>query len=151
MASVAFQAYLLGRKPSTQVICASYAQDLAHKLAGDCRALMTSQWYQDLFPSTRLAARRSMLNDYATTARGFRLSTSVGGVLTGRGADFIVIDDPLKPDEALSETQRKSVNDWYDHSLITRLNDKESGCVILIMQRLSFWVWCADCPVTWPR
>jgi len=136
MASVAFPAYLLGRKPSTQVICASYAQDLADKLAGDCRALMTSQWYQDLFPSTRLAARRSMLNDYATTARGFRLSTSVGGVLTGRGADFIVIDDPLKPDEALSETQRKSVNDWYDHSLITRLNDKKSGCVILIMQRL---------------
>ena len=73
MASVAFPAYLLGRKPSTQVICASYAQDLADKLAGDCRALMTSQWYQDLFPSTRLAARRSMLNDYATTARGFSL------------------------------------------------------------------------------
>ncbi len=136
MASIAFPAYLLGHKPSTQIICASYAQDLADKLAGDCRSLMTSKWYEELFPSTRLAARRSALSDYATTARGFRLSTSVGGVLTGRGADFIVIDDPLKPDEALSETQRKSVNEWYDHSLITRLNDKKSGCVILIMQRL---------------
>ena len=136
MASIAFPAYLLGHKPSTQIICASYAQGLADKLAGDCRSLMTSRWYQDLFPSTRFASRRSMLNDYATTERGFRLSTSVGGVLTGRGADFIVIDDPLKPDEALSETQRKSVNNWYDHSLITRLNDKASGCIILIMQRL---------------
>jgi predicted phage terminase large subunit-like protein len=77
-----------------------------------------------------------MLNDYATTEKGFRLSTSVGGVLTGRGADFIVIDDPLKPDEALSETQRKSVNDWYDHTLVSRLNDKRTGCIILIMQRL---------------
>ena len=136
MASIAFPAYLLGHKPSTQIICASYAQDLADKLAGDCRSLMTSRWYRGLFPSTRLATRRPMLNDYATTECGFRLSTSVGGVLTGRGADFIVIDDALKPIEALSETQRKSVNDWYDHSLITRLNDKASGCIILIMQRL---------------
>jgi hypothetical protein len=87
MASIAFPAYLLGHKPSSQIICASYAQDLADKLAGDCRSLMTSKWYEELFPSTRLAARRSALSDYATTARGFRLSTSVGGVLTGRGAD----------------------------------------------------------------
>jgi hypothetical protein len=42
----------------------------------------------------------------------------------------------LKPDEALSETQRKAVNDWYDHTLVSRLNDKNSGCIILIMQRL---------------
>ncbi len=47
------------------------------------------------------------------------MATSVGGVLTGRGADFIIIDDPLKPDEALSDTQRKAVNDWYDHTLYT--------------------------------
>ena len=73
MASIAFPAYLLGHKPSTQIICASYAQDLADKLAGDCRSLMTSQWYQGLFPSARLATRRPMLNDYATTQRGRRL------------------------------------------------------------------------------
>lgn len=71
-----------------------------------------------------------------TTEKGTRLATSVGGVLTGRGADFIIIDDPLKPDEALSEVQRRNVNDWYDHTLISRLNDKRTGCIILIMQRL---------------
>ena len=71
-----------------------------------------------------------------TTRQGFRLSTSVGGVLTGRGADFIIIDDPLKPEEALSETQRKAVNDWFDHTLYSRLNNKKDGCIILIMQRL---------------
>ena len=71
-----------------------------------------------------------------TTQLGFRLSTSVRSVLTGRGSDFIVIDDPLKPDEALSDIQRKSVNDWFDHTLYSRLNDKRKGCIILIMQRL---------------
>ena len=64
------------------------------------------------------------------------MATSVGGVLTGRGGDFLIIDDPLKPDEAASETQRNAVNDWYDHTLITRLNDKRQGCIIIIMQRL---------------
>ncbi|HET9365433.1 MAG TPA: hypothetical protein VFP71_10545, partial [Candidatus Angelobacter sp.] len=56
-----------------------------------------------------------------------RLATSVSGMLTGRGADFIIIDDPLKPDEALSEVQRNSVNEWYDHTLYSRLNDKRTG------------------------
>jgi len=132
-ASVVFPAWLVGHDPSTQIICASYGQDLADKLAGDCRALMTADWYGSLFPRVRLANRRQSLSDFMTTEKGFRLSTSVGGVLTGRGAAFMIIDDPLKPDEALSETQRKAVNDWYDHTLISRLNDKRSGCIILII------------------
>jgi len=136
MASIAFPAFLLGQNPSAQIICASYAQDLADKLAGDCRSVMMSGWYQELFAVTRLSSRRPALNEYSTTQKGFRLSTSVGGILTGRGADFIVIDDPLKPEEALSESQRNSVNDWFDHTLISRLNNKSEGCIILIMQRL---------------
>ena len=56
--------------------------------------------------------------------------------MTGRGGDFLIIDDPLKPEEAASESQRKAANDWYDHTLLTRLNDKRNGCIIIIMQRL---------------
>jgi hypothetical protein len=64
------------------------------------------------------------------------MATSVGGVLTGGGADFIILDDPLKPTDALSEVGRKSVNDWYDDTLLSRLNDKRRGCIIIVMQRL---------------
>src|SRR6202047_1138221 len=71
-----------------------------------------------------------------TTAQGSRVATSVGGVLTGRGADLIVIDDPLKPEEALSQTQRQAANEWYDHTLYSRLNDKLTGAIVLIMHRL---------------
>ncbi len=136
MTSIAFVAWLLGHDPTTPIICASYAQDLADKLASDCRALMQSKGYQNLFPATRLAPRRQAVHDFATTQNGFRLATSVGGVLTGRGAKFIIIDDPLKPDEALSKAQREAVNGWYDHTLVSRLNDKRDGCIIIIMQRL---------------
>jgi len=135
-ASVAFPAFLLGHDPSAQIICASYGQELANKHALDCRAVLTSAWYQALFPHTRLSSQRPALQEVITTQQGFRLSTSVGGVLTGRGADFIIIDDPLKPEEALSDTQRKAVNDWFDHTLYSRLNDKRTGRIILIMQRL---------------
>jgi predicted phage terminase large subunit-like protein len=76
------------------------------------------------------------VQEFVTTAQGYRLSTSVGGVLTGRGADYIIIDDPLKPSEALSEALRRSANDWFDHTLFSRLNDKRTGRIMVIMQRL---------------
>ena len=57
-------------------------------------------------------------------------------MLTGRGADLILIDDPLKPDEALSEARRNVTNDWYANTLYSRLNDKHRGGIVIIMQRL---------------
>ena len=134
-ASVAFPAWMLGHEPSSQIICASYAQDLSNKLASDCRTLMMSKMYKRVFP-TRLSSQRPPVQELVTSAKGFRLGTSVGGVLTGRGADYLIIDDPLKPDEAMSETGRNNVNEWYDHTLLTRLNDKRNGRIIIIMQRL---------------
>jgi predicted phage terminase large subunit-like protein len=135
MASVAFPAWCLGHDPSAQILCVSYAQDLADKLARDCRSVMTSPWYRRIFP-TRLAPHRQAVQEFVTTRQGYRLATSTGGVLTGRGADYILIDDPLKPDEALSDAQRKTANDWFSHTLYSRLNDKRCGAIVIIMQRL---------------
>src|SRR5215469_756050 len=135
MASTAFPAWSLGRDPTAQILCVSYAQDLADKLARDCRGIMMSPWYRQLFP-TRLAPHRQAVQEFITTRQGYRLATSTGGVLTGRGADIILIDDPLKPDEALSDVQRQACNEWYDHTLYSRLNDKQHGAIVIIMQRL---------------
>src|SRR5947207_12387797 len=71
-----------------------------------------------------------------TTARGFRYATSLGGTLTGRGADLIVLDDPQKPDEALSEALRNSAGQWFDTTLLSRLDSKSDGAVAIVMQRL---------------
>lgn len=133
-ASIAFPAWILGHNPAAHLICASYSQELSDKFARNSRTLMLSPWYCHLFP-TRLADRQAV-HDFTTTEQGTRMATSIGGVLTGRGADFIIIDDPLKPEEALSESGRTSVNQSYDNTLLTRLNDKEKGCIIIIMQRL---------------
>src|SRR3984893_3411906 len=135
MASIAFPASCLGHDPSAQILSVSYAQDLADKLARDCRSIMMSPWYRRIFPP-RLAPHRQAVQEFITTRQGYRLATSTGGVLTGRGADIILIDDPLKPEEALSEAQRKAANEWYDHTLYSRLNDKRHGAIVIIMQRL---------------
>lgn len=135
LASVSLPAFWLGHRPSDQIICLSYNQVLANTNSNHCRAVMNTAWYQDLF-ATRISPKRSAVEEFATTQMGFRMATSVGGTLTGRGADLIIADDPLKPDEALSNTQREAVNEWFDHTLLSRLNNKEEGCIIIVMQRL---------------
>ena len=135
MASVAFPAWVLGRNPARQIICASYGQDLADKHARDTRRLMMSPLYQRVF-GTRLSSLRNTVSEFETTQHGFRKATSVEGPMTGRGADIIIIDDPAKPDDAQSETIRQAVNEWYDSVLLSRLNDKQNGVIILVMQRV---------------
>jgi predicted phage terminase large subunit-like protein len=135
LASIAFPAWCLGHDPSAQILCVSYAQDLADKLARDCRSIMMSPWYRQIF-TTRLAPHRQAVQEFITTRQGYRLATSTGGVLTGRGADIILIDDPLKPEEALSDVQRRAANEWFEQTLYSRLNDKYRGAIVIIMQRL---------------
>lgn len=134
--SVTFVAWLLGHDPTLKIICVSYGAELADKLASDCRRIILMPWYQRLFPKTRLAPKRQSLGNFETTAGGGRFSTSVGGVLTGFGADFIVVDDPSKPSETLSDAERVSINEWIQHTLFTRLNDKRRGRILIVMQRL---------------
>ena len=135
LVSVALVAWALGHDPRKRFICASYGQDLADKLAQDFRAVVQSQWYRDLFP-TRLKGSRPAIADLMTQEEGGRFSTSVGGVMTGRGADIMIFDDVMKPEEALSDLRRKSVNEWVGHTALSRLNDKREGAVIVVMQRL---------------
>ena len=132
-ASVAFPAWTLGRDPTRQFLCISYGQKLANKHARDCRSIITAFWYKQLFPGTVFAGQA--VANLTTTAHGGRIATSVNGVLTGLGADFIIIDDPIKVEEALSATRRKAVNEWMDSTVHGRLNDRNLGCIILVMQR----------------
>ena len=135
-ASIALPALILGHDPMAQIICVSYGQDLSSMFARDCRTVMQEEWYQRAFPHTRLNPDKMAADDFETTAGGCRLATSVGGVLTGRGGNFIIIDDPMKPDDADSETKRLAVNNWFDGTLYSRLNSKVDDVIIIVMQRL---------------
>lgn len=135
-ASIALPAFWLGRKPSTRIVCVSFAQDLANDFARDCRQVMGAEWYREVFPKFRLSAKRDAVEDFRTKPGGRRLALGVGGALTGRGGDVIILDDPLKPSEAASDTQRANVNTWFDKTLYSRLDHQKTGVIIIVMQRL---------------
>ena len=136
MASVAFPAFVLGRDPSQRVICISYSGDLSKKHSNDFRAVLETPWYRSTFPNARIGRYKNTETEIELTARGFRFATSVGGTLTGRGGGITIIDDPLKPDDAFSETKRQAANQWFNNTLLSRLDDKKTGAIVLVMQRV---------------
>jgi predicted phage terminase large subunit-like protein len=127
---------LLGHNPSLRIIGVSYSESLARKHANDCRALMRSSLYRAVFPATRISPAKDTETEVMTTARGSRLATSVGGTLTGRGGNLLIIDDPLKPQDAHSESARDSLKQWYANTLLSRLDNKVDGSIVVVMQRL---------------
>jgi predicted phage terminase large subunit-like protein len=135
-ASVAFPAFVLGHDPTMRIVCASYSQDLAAKHARDFRAILESEWYRRLFAQTRIDPNKNTEAEVQLTEQGYRLSTSVGGTLTGRGGNLILIDDPMKPADRMSEVKRAAVAEWYDSTLTSRLDNKNEDVIVLIMQRL---------------
>lgn len=134
MVSVALPAFLLGRDPTRKIIVVSYNQDLASFLSRQTRQVMQAPWYRRLFPSTAIVGQGA-LGQFFTTAGGFRAALSTGGTFTGKGGDLIIIDDPLKADDAYSESARTALLEWSTNTLFSRLDDKQTGAIILVQQR----------------
>lgn len=134
--SIAYPAWLLGKNPATRIICASYGMPLAEKFNADTLRLMRSPWYRRIFPRTFLDPKKQNQTEIATTIGGYRLATSVGATLTGRGADLIIVDDPLKANEAHSPTARQNSISWFTSSVFTRFNHPAKGRIIVVGQRL---------------
>ncbi len=136
IASVAWPAWILGHHPQQRILAASYAQSLSIKHSTDCRAVMATGWYQRLFPATKLAADQNEKDKFATSLRGYRRAVSVGGAVIGDGGNILIIDDPLNALNANQHHRREGVNEWFDHSWATRLDDKQRGAMVVVMQRL---------------
>jgi predicted phage terminase large subunit-like protein len=134
--SIAWPAWLLGHDPASRIMAASYASSLAVRHSIDCRQVVRSPWYRKIFPATRLARDQNEKHKFMTTRRGYRFAVSVGGSMTGEGGNFLIIDDPISPMQAMSSHWRDYVNHWFDHTFSSRLDDKRKGAIVLVMQRL---------------
>jgi predicted phage terminase large subunit-like protein len=134
IASVALPAWYLGHNPSERVVCVSYSAELAKTHANDFRRVVTDPTYQAIFPKMVLA--RETDSEIHTTLRGRRYATSIQGTLTGRGGNLFIIDDPLKPGDAVSQVSRERVIEWYRSTLVTRPDDKQAARILVVMQRI---------------
>jgi predicted phage terminase large subunit-like protein len=133
IASVAFPTWLLGRNPTTKIICGSYGEDLAGIFSKHSRTVMTHESFRKAFPELKF--NKMAENHLNTDKGGYRFATTRGGTLPGLGADFIIIDDPIKYQDANSEVHREAVNDWM-RTLSTRFDDSEKGAIVLVMHRV---------------
>lgn len=82
---VAWPAWILGHDPAKSIMSASYSQVLSVKHSLDCRFVLTSDWYNQVFPKTILSKTHNQRSKFMTKDNGFRFATSVGGLATGEG------------------------------------------------------------------
>lgn len=132
--AVGFAAWALGRDPAAKVMVASYGHSLAANHARDFRSLIESPFYRALFPGAQITKNTEA--EIRTTLGGGRKAVSLGGPVTGFGADILIIDDLMKAEDARSEVERQRVKAFYEQTLVSRLNDKRTGRIIAVQQRL---------------
>jgi predicted phage terminase large subunit-like protein len=125
------------RDPSLRCIGGSYAYEIASEQAEYQRQIVGSDLYRRLFPDVQFHPTRNARHNYRTTAGGQRYSCGVGGAVTGVHAHILIVDDPLNPKEAHSETDLKSANRWMNETLSSRKVDRLVAMTVLIQQRLA--------------
>jgi len=143
LAVVNFIAWSMGNFPDSEFIHASYSKRLATNNAYHTRALMMSEAYQAVFPDVKLKDDSKAKDEFRTEQGGIVYATGAEGTITGYGAGkvrggfggAVIIDDPTKAGEAMSDVKRQNVIDWYQSTVESRCNSPETP-IIVIMQRL---------------
>ncbi|MGA2647443.1 MAG: terminase family protein [Candidatus Sulfotelmatobacter sp.] len=129
-----FSAWFLGRNPDRSIITSSYNQELVEDFGRKVRNLVINPVHRAIFPEFRLAQDATSMRRFSTTSEGSYYAVGRGGAITGRGADLLLIDDPLKDaEEARSELTRRALHEWFKSVAYTRL--QPGGAVILISTR----------------
>ncbi len=133
--SISFPAWAMGQNPSIRFMLTSFKSSLAESMTRKTRLLMKSEYYKFMFPRTQISDELDRQYYFETTERGQYYSGAMSSV-TGVGCDIQIVDDPINPDEALSDTIRNNTNETIRGTLFSRFNDPKSGRFILNMQRL---------------
>ena len=138
--SVFFPAWCWLHNPLLKFLFASYSEALSIRDSVRCRRLIQSPKYQLLLRYKKLdwilTTDQNTKTRFDNSKGGYRIATSVGGMLTGEGGDIIVVDDPHNVIDGESEVIRTSCLQWWDESMSTRLNNPATGCFVLIGQRI---------------
>lgn len=135
--TVFFPAWVWVKQPARRFMSVSYSEKLSTQHSVFRRNVIDSPWYQGYWKQRfKFAKDQNLKTHYENTAKGQMFSTAMHATATGMGGDVLIFDDPLNPDQALSEVERESVNIRFDNTFRTRINDFRTGVKIIVMQRL---------------
>lgn len=134
--SVMWQPFRWINSPETRFLCSSYAQPLATRDAVASRRVIQSPWYQRNWgDSFKLTGDQNTKIRFENDKTGYRIATSVDGVSTGEGGDYLIVDDAHNVKKVESEIDRNAAITWWHEVMSSRLNDQETGAKIVMMQR----------------
>ena len=134
--SICLAARILAHNPSAKIVILTYGQELADIIAYAIRAILQSDWFEQAF-RTRLAKNRTKVMHFLTTAGGGVRSLSIEGGVTGLGADYIIIDDPVEIKDCGNAKRLERVNELFDNEIQTRLDNPNKSCIVVIAHRIS--------------
>ena len=134
-ASYLFPSWLMGRKPTSKIIQATHTSELAVGFGRKVKNLIDSPEFSDIFPGVSLATDAKASGRWSTNKGGEYYAVGVGGALAGRGADLLIIDDPVSEQDALSPSALDNIYEWYTSGPRQRL--QPGGSIIIVMTRWS--------------
>ena len=133
-ASYLLPAWMVGRNPKLKIIQATHTGELAIKFGRKAKHLIDSEEYQKIF-ETRLQEDSKAAGRWETAQGGEYFAAGVGGAITGRGADLLIMDDPHSEQDAMSEASLENAYEWYTSGPRQRLQPGAS--IVLVMTRWS--------------
>lgn len=137
LATICFPAWIWASWPTLRFICASHSLSLSQSQSKLCRSLISSPWYQRAFGHVYRITSDN-IGEISNDKMGYRIATSVGASIIGRGGNIVIVDDPHDPREGGSKAVIEAAVQWYDNVLSTRFEgDPKQGRRVLIMQRIS--------------
>jgi predicted phage terminase large subunit-like protein len=135
--SVFFPIWAWITKPSLRFMFVSYSEKLSTQHSILRRSLIESEWYKkDWGGKFSISRDQNVKSHYENSSRGAMFSTGMQSTATGMGGDILIFDDPLNPEQAISQLEREAVNLRFDTTFRSRINDPATGVKIIIMQRL---------------
>jgi predicted phage terminase large subunit-like protein len=134
-ASTYFPAWIMGKFPNKKIMQTTHTGELAARFGRKVRNMMDTKDYQNIFPDVTLSADSKSAGRWETNKGGEYFAAGVGGAITGRGADLLIIDDPHSEQDALSPSAMEACWEWYTSGPRQRLQPK--GAIVLVMTRWS--------------
>ena len=134
-ASFLFPSWIIGKKPETKIIQTTHTAELSVNFGRKMKNLIDSDEFKQIFPKVSIAVDSKASGRWHTNHGGEYFAAGVGGAITGRGADLLIIDDPHSEQDALSATALDSVYEWYTSGPRQRL--QPGGAIVVVMTRWS--------------
>jgi len=133
MGSIALSAWIVGHDPAARVMIITYGAELAEDIVPQIRTVMQSDWYKEAFP-TRLTKKK--VDDLVTTDGGRIRAVSIEGATTGKGGDYLILDDVVQIKDHDNIRVLERANQLFDSAIRTRLDNPKHGCIVILMHRL---------------